>query len=911
MRFVPLKGTGIKFGQHCIIFLENLRKYCNVELSPHIVHETALVTCAIPTSQEVSMNKLFSLTLVFCIVLAGLFPVSAQVSVKNNKRQAVQKDKLNKFGQTEAFSDGTGVFVRWAMDVETDNVGFVVYRISAAGQVRANENAILGSRAKDGSEPAYGESYSYFDREGSVGDVYVIEALGAGGEKISSEKVPVAYLGDISSVAGRSSQEMLNAPVAQSVFATSTLRLPKALQTELSMSQTPPDPVTQRQIAAKAGAKFGIRADGFYRVSRAELMSVGFDLSSDPGKWQLYCDGVEQAIQVAPNGDYLEFLGKAKETIESDLRFYFLVVGDTWGKRMGTSVSRPIGLPIPSANYPQTSFVKERVYYIYDILNGPAENFWGRLVSNTGTNFAFNLTGVDPSASSATVNIKLQGYTATAHNVSMTLNGQPVDTSVSSNQSAFGVTMTMPASSLAEGINTLHLNTAVAGDYILFDSIAVSYSRKFLADQDQITFFTTNYRSTKVVGFSTPNVRMFDMTQDGQPLEVLNLNVTPNAGKYDVNLPSNRGRVLYAVENSAAKTVAKVEANIPSTLSVPNHSANLLIITYPDFSRSASKWAQYRANQGISTEVVDVRDIFDEFNYGQSSSDSITAFLEYAVGHWQTPPQYVLLLGEATYDPKNYEGHGYQNFVPTKIVDTVYTETPSDEAMADFNSDGLAEIAIGRIPALTNQDVMNALAKVQAFEVPANQSLGRGALFAYDLPNGYDFAGMSATLRGTLPDSMPAVMVGRGDANSQTTLINEMNNGRYVINYSGHGTTGAWAAVSFFSSNNVVALTNANNQSIFTMLTCLNGYFINPNADSLAEKLLKATNGGAVAAWASGGKTTPDIQMVMATRFYTQIGIGNITRLGDLVSDAKSVIPGGTDVRYSWALLGDPMLKVR
>jgi hypothetical protein len=49
----------------------------------------------------------------------------------------------------------------------------------------------------------------------------------------------------------------------------------------------------------------------------------------------------------------------------------------------------------------------------------------------------------------------------------------------------------------------------------------------------------------------------------------------------------------------------------------------------------------------------------------------------------------------------------------------------------------------------------------------------------------------------------------------------------------------------------------------------------------------------------------------MGKRFYNQIGLGNITRMGDLIIDAKTVVPGGSDVRESWVLLGDPMLKVR
>jgi hypothetical protein len=131
------------------------------------------------------------------------------------------------------------------------------------------------------------------------------------------------------------------------------------------------------------------------------------------------------------------------------------------------------------------------------------------------------------------------------------------------------------------------------------------------------------------------------------------------------------------------------------------------------------------------------------------------------------------------------------------------------------------------------------------------------------------------------------------------------------VNYSGHGTTGAWATATFFSNNNVPQLTNANNQSIFTMLTCLNGYFLNLVNKSLAEVLLEHQNGGAVAAWASTGKTTPDVQEIMATRFFLKLGQGTIIRLGDLIKDAKNVIPGGSDVRLSWALIGDPMLKIR
>jgi hypothetical protein len=49
----------------------------------------------------------------------------------------------------------------------------------------------------------------------------------------------------------------------------------------------------------------------------------------------------------------------------------------------------------------------------------------------------------------------------------------------------------------------------------------------------------------------------------------------------------------------------------------------------------------------------------------------------------------------------------------------------------------------------------------------------------------------------------------------------------------------------------------------------------------------------------------------MAKKFYQDIGTMPATsRLGDLIKDAKTHVTGGTDVRLSWVLLGDPMLRM-
>ena len=447
-------------------------------------------------------------------------------------------------------------------------------------------------------------------------------------------------------------------------------------------------------------------------------------------------------------------------------------------------------------------------------------------------------------------------------------------------------------------------------DFCFFDSISVGYNRRYLASQGRVGFVTPNYKAAVLDGFTTASFRVFDVTRENEPLEMTNLSIVSNGSTFGTTLPAARGRVYYAVQDSALYAPAAVVANDPAKIANPTDSADLIIISYKDFLTQANTWADYRRSQGFTVKVVNVDEIYDEFNYGVLSADSIKRFLRYTYTTWAVPPKYVMLMGDASYDPRNYEGLGFFDFVPTKFVDAVYTETGSDEYLADFDGDGLSEIAIGRVPARVPSVVTNVYDKTVAFEGDLDNIINRGSVFAYDLPNGYDFQGMSGRIRDQLPAGTPTTSIGRGDPNGGPLLLQAINNNQYTVNYSGHGTTGAWADSSFFSNIQANTLTNTKPE-IFTMLTCLNGYFMNIYNESLAEVLLKRQNTGAVVAWASTGLTTADIQEIMAKRFYLRLGAGPQDRMGDLVKDAKAAVPGGSGVRLSWALLGDPMLKVK
>jgi len=113
---------------------------------------------------------------------------------------------------------------------------------------------------------------------------------------------------------------------------------------------------------------------------------------------------------------------------------------------------------------------------------------------------------------------------------------------------------------------------------------------------------------------------------------------------------------------------------------------------------------------------VDVADIYDEFSFGQKSPRAVRDFLGFAKNMWKRPIKYVLLVGDASVDAKNYLGLGDFDLVPTRLIDTIFMETASDDWLADFDGDGIAELAIGRLPARDVSEARLLIGKILSYE---------------------------------------------------------------------------------------------------------------------------------------------------------------------------------------------------
>jgi len=376
-----------------------------------------------------------------------------------------------------------------------------------------------------------------------------------------------------------------------------------------------------------------------------------------------------------------------------------------------------------------------------------------------------------------------------------------------------------------------------------------------------------------------------------------------------ISVPKGGERTLIAFSEQQVARPAGIVANQPSNLKDKSQGADYIIISRRAFFSAIEPLKSLRQSQGLDVSVADIEDIFDEFNYGEKSAQAVKDFLFYAKTEWSRSPRFVLLVGDASLDPKNYQGAGDSDLVPTKLVDTILMETASDEWLADFDGDHLAEMAMGRLPARTADEVSVMVTKIIAYDSAAKTG---SVLLVSDSNDGIDFENGSAQLRSVIPDGVSVEEIVRGrmdDLVTKSEVLDRVNRGQRIVNYYGHGSVDLWRG-GLLTSTDAVEIGGASN-SLFFAITCLNGYYQDPLLDSLAESLVKAEHGGAAAVWASSGQCAADSQLLMGLELFRLIfrNSDSLT-MGEAALKAKLVI-NDPDVRWTYILFGDPAMRLR
>jgi len=679
-------------------------------------------------------------------------------------------------------------------------------------------------------------------------------------------------------------------------------------------------------LAGATAVKLFVQEEGWYRITQPQLTAYGLD-KADPRHFQIYVEGQEVPIVIKgqndrhfDSGDAIEFYGTGLDTASTDTRTYWLVVGSKRGKRVSKALAGVGGKGTQIASsFLFTVESKPRVIYFPALNNGEGNNkFFGPLISTNAadpTILSLNVNHPDPSPPGGVqLRVALQGVTDGQHPVNVALNDQPLGQVTFTGQNQGVLSLELSQGVLKEGDNQVKL-VSMGGDIdiSLVDTVRLSYYHTFMADDDALRFTANGGAKLSIGGFSTGMISVMDIT-DPLNVEEVPGHVDSQGSAYQISIhvPGKGVRTLLAFAEEWIKEVAGITHNSASSWNSSANGADMVIISHSDFLGSLGPLKQFRESQGYSVALIDVEDLYDEFSFGNKTPQAMRDFLSRASSAWQKAPKYVLLGGNGSADPRNYLGYGTFDLVPTRLIQTRYNETASDDWFVDFNGDGLPEMAIGRIPVRTSTDAAAVVSKIVGYEQSPASGWTKEVLLVADIPDTFDFEAASAQVGTLLPDSITVKKIYRSsfanDELANETLLDSIDQGALLVNYLGHGSEANWQG-DLITTDDVYTLTNGLSLPFFINMTCWNGWFADPYAETLGESLLKASNGGAVAVWASSGLTEPDGQLVMNEQLIQLLFGGQLT-LGEAVAKAKAAV-SDMDIRRTWIFLGDPATRLK
>jgi hypothetical protein len=733
-----------------------------------------------------------------------------------------------------------------------------------------------------------------------------------------------------------------------------------------ALGWTPPSPNPIYKIL--------VSDEGIYRLTGAWLKANGVYVGSEIALDQirLYNLGQELAIHVYDQdgdnrfdpSDYIEFYGRAIEAPYAkytEQNVYWLTDSGVPGAlRMGDIDGVPSGMQVPSSAHASIVRYEEDKQYensapgadyldrwFFDIyVTGadypPIHPWYG----GVGTDFDLQLPEV---AGQGRLTINLFAPSDMDHEVEVSVNST-VRTLTWSGIAYHEATI--EDVDLVEGLNTVTLRCNVASDGIYVDRFEVTYPRRFVADGDVLKFSHGAGSRYEILGFNSNNLLAFDTTQAGNVRrgvaqnDFLITGPDPVEGTYTLDMEPQYGtgeRTYLVLSTTELKVPIAISEVVDPDLSNGANGADYILITHRDLgwdgNGDAYPWLNnlvaLRQTQGLRVKVVDVEEIYNEFGYGITTPQAIKDFLTHAYNNWVSPaPQYVLLVGDSTYDYKDNLGLGTINYVPTYLSWTDFMgETLTDDWFARVSGgDAIPDLYIGRLPASTMAQADAMVNKIFTYESTTNtKTWEKNTLLVADEQTEYYealFEIMSNDVAALIPAGMNSAFTEYlADYASNATLLNtaikdKIKDGTLIVNYSGHGALQNWAFPLVFHVDDVAALDNgigAPKYPFIVSMTCLNGHFGYPETGassvSLAEVLMRSANKGAVAAFMSTGMTQPEGQRILDTSLFEAIFKQDIRALGPAISSAKqTLLANGAefeDVSKAFLLFGDPATKLK
>jgi hypothetical protein len=708
---------------------------------------------------------------------------------------------------------------------------------------------------------------------------------------------------------------------------------------------------------SKTYYKFKVGRNGIVRISQSTLSAAGLS-NTPAEHFQLWRHGVQVPIYTSvasgslPAGGYIEFWGQMNDgradnqlyraafnqlndkwSLSTDTSTYFLTVNTTVSAnlRLATTANNVAGNTLPAEPYFMHTvgrYYREKINagyavnvgeYMYSSSYDKGEG-WSSLDmgKNASVSATFSNLFVFAGGPAPKFRIATSGNAYNYRRYRANINGD----SVLGNSIDFFATavdsINFPLSLISGGEAAVSVTNQTFcsatscpnSDRMVVHKFEITYPRQFNFDGATSFEFSLEPSATgsflQIANFSYGSTApvLYDLTNGKR--YVADLSAAPQLRFVLEPSAQRRNLVLVSQETATMTAISGLETRNFINYASPAHIGNYLIISHPNLFAGNNPVEQYRAYRSsaaggsFNAKIYLSDELIDQFGFGiKKHPAAIRNFIRWARLSFPAPVKYVFIIGkgvhylhqrtfESASNPADQENLAKLNLVPT------FGWPASDVLLTAEPGSSVPEIPIGRLSAISPQEVTTYLDKIKEFELAQQTGSPRTADRGW-MKNIVHIIGASDDALGSILSSnmsfyerviRDTLYGGRvstftkasTDAVEQlnsaylTTLFNE---GISLITYFGHSS----ATTLEFNLDNPENYNNQGKYPLFIGLGCNAGNFYNYNPlrfqtkETISEKYVLAPNRGTIGFVASSHFGIVHYLDIWAQRAYRRMSV--------------------------------------
>ncbi|BDD00144.1 peptidase C25 [Persicobacter psychrovividus] len=744
------------------------------------------------------------------------------------------------------------------------------------------------------------------------------------------------------------------------------------------------------QLSTGKWVKLKVTRNGVYKVDRNMLASMGFDVDQlDPRKLAVYGKPggmlpqpndqnqidqlAEMAIEVTgeedgrfDNTDLLLFYAEgpdriyyddASDFISTEKNLYsrdayvFLTLKAETGKRLSTSEDQQTGTIFNT--FTEVIAHEEETY---NLLGESGRMWFGERFAEQGSKtLDFNVAGL---SSDGTLSVELRTLNTTfgSSDFNVAVNGNALgtlkvdgisDASYSDKgilgQGYFSAPSVLVVDPNSQALNftiTLSSSNQPNRYYGYLDALGINVERK-LQLYDGMTVFSQK----RAVG---QEFQQYQVANANSNTQVWNVTDFQNASNQNARLSGatltfgtngTAWQQFVAFNPSESLTPEFIE-DLPASDLRSQTNVDLIIISPAEFMSAATELAKHRTAQGLSVQVADLANIYNEFSFGAQDISAIRNYARYVYEKGNHQLKYLLLFGDCSFDYLDRSSKD-TNFVPVyesrNSTHPIYSHSSDDyfgfleanEGAWEENRSGdhTLEIGIGRLPVQTLEEANILVQKLKNYDQSPMGDWKSKVIYVADDGDNNLHQKQANEIAQLVHQEAPAFCPekifldahirdsgNRGrSAATEKAIQKAFHDGAFLISYQGHGSFDQWANENIFTIPHIYELNNSEHLPIVITATCDFGVYDHPNIESGAELLLKRAEGGAIAMVTTTRKvfasTNQKLNIAFTHALFQRQQDGSRPRLGDVIRMTKNNALEGA-VNRNFALLGDPSMPL-